>query len=131
MAAAAAARTQALAPLPLALAQHIFALLPPDSRARAACVARAWRDTIANPAVWSRLELSDDVAAGASVEELYEALDNASSRAAGQLYRLAVWNNVIPDMLLDVINRNADSLRELRVGHVFYTGDEVPDDSGD
>jgi hypothetical protein len=54
-AAAAELCTSALSPLPLALAQRIFVSLPVDSRARACCVCRAWRDSLADPALWTHL----------------------------------------------------------------------------
>ena len=44
--------------LPLPLAQRIFLALPPDARGRACCVCRAWRDTLADPSLWTRLDLS-------------------------------------------------------------------------
>jgi len=46
------------ASLPLPLVQRIFLALPPDSRGRACCVCRAWRDVLADPALWTRLDMS-------------------------------------------------------------------------
>jgi hypothetical protein len=60
VAAAAEPHATALAPLPLGLAQRIFVSLPADSRARACCVCPAWRDALAEPALWTRLDLSDE-----------------------------------------------------------------------
>ena len=47
------------ASLPLPLVQRIFLALPPDSRGRACCVCRAWRDVLAEPSLWTRLDMSD------------------------------------------------------------------------
>ena len=46
--------------LPPALQRIIFALLPADAKARAACVCRAWRDAIAEPLLWQSVDLSVD-----------------------------------------------------------------------
>jgi len=46
------------ASLPLPLAQRIFLALPADARGRASCVCRAWRDALAEPALWTRLDMS-------------------------------------------------------------------------
>jgi hypothetical protein len=47
------------ASLPLLLASLVFLALPPDARGRAACVCRAWRDALAEPSLWTRLDTSD------------------------------------------------------------------------
>ena len=104
----------ALAPLPLALAQRIFASLPPDSRGRAACVCRSWRQLLANPALWTRLVWRSsnwDPARNDAV------LRGVSGRARGQLCHLDVSDCIsyMPRVLLAVIAANAGSLRELRV----------------
>lgn len=39
-----------------AVALRVLQLLPPDSRARAACVRRAWRAAAADPAAWAELD---------------------------------------------------------------------------
>ena len=44
--------------LPGALLQSVFLRLPPDARARAACVCRAWRDVASHPATWTQLNLT-------------------------------------------------------------------------
>jgi hypothetical protein len=46
------------ASLPLPLAHRIFVALPPDARGRASCVCRAWRDVLAELALWMRLDMS-------------------------------------------------------------------------
>ena len=37
---------------------HVAPVLPVDARARAACVCRAWRDFLADPALWQVLDLT-------------------------------------------------------------------------
>ena len=46
----------ALLPAPFLLA--VLALLPVDSRARAACVSRAWRDAAAHASLWTEVDLT-------------------------------------------------------------------------
>ena len=48
-----------LASLPLPVAHRIFLELLVDVRGRAACVCRAWRDVLADPSLWTRLDMSD------------------------------------------------------------------------
>jgi hypothetical protein len=117
----------ALVRLPLPLAQRILLALPVDSRARAACVARGWRDALADPALWTRLDLSD-------VSDVSRALDGdallrgAAGRAQGQgLYSLDVSGPryISPAVLLAVVTANAVSLRELRVFHIRASGGGV------
>ena len=119
--AAAELNTSALASLPLPLAQRVFLLLPVDSRARAACVCRAWRSVLADPALWTRLDVSDksDIAAALDVDAVLRA---ASARAAGRLHTLSVDRTTVhvdAALLLQVLAANADSLRELHVGDWF------------
>ena len=52
-------RAFAFPQIPLALVLHIFSLLPADLRLRCAEVCRGWRATVALPALWRRLDLSD------------------------------------------------------------------------
>ena len=44
--------------LPGVAVPHVLRLLPVDSRARAACVAREWRDAAKSPAVWAELDFA-------------------------------------------------------------------------
>jgi hypothetical protein len=44
--------------LPPPLLRLVFLRLPADQRARAACVSCAWKDAVADPALWRRLDLS-------------------------------------------------------------------------
>ena len=106
--------SSALAPLPLSVAQSIFASLPPDSRARAACVCRSWRRLLADPALWTTLVL----ATGSFDATINDAvLRGASGRACGQLRCLDVFAPSLftPRVLSAVLAANASSLRELRV----------------
>ena len=43
--------------LQLPLMRLVFLALPPDARGRACCVCRAWRDALAEPALWTRLDM--------------------------------------------------------------------------
>jgi hypothetical protein len=118
MAAVPEAQASALAPLPLALAQRIFVSLPVDCRGRASCVCRAWRDTLAEPALWTRLEWSDD---DSELDADLALLQGAAARAQGLLTHLDVSRHSYcqygtPQALLAVVAANAGSLRELRVG---------------
>lgn len=113
--------TSALASLPLPLAHRVFLLLPVDSRARAACVCRGWRAVLADPVMWTRLDLSDKsgIAAGLDANAVLRA---ASARAAGRLHTLSVDRTTVhvdAALLLQVLAANADSLRELHVGDRF------------
>jgi hypothetical protein len=126
VAAAEELRTCALAPLPLALAQRIFVSLPADSRARASCVCHGWWTVLADPALWTRLDLSKDsgVARTHNPDAL---LAGAAGRAHRQLRYLDVADvhkQLTPRVLLAVLAANAGSLRELRVGKLRATGDE-------
>ena len=47
------------ASLPPPLARLVFLALPPDARGRACCVCRAWRNALAEPTLWTRLDMSD------------------------------------------------------------------------
>ena len=42
-----------------AILSRIVSALPVDSRARAACVCRGWRDVLADPTLWTVVDLSD------------------------------------------------------------------------
>ena len=120
MAAPTEPRSSALAPLPQALVHRIFALLPADSRARAACVAPAWRDALAEPALWTRLDLSRQ--SGVAVEVTDAVLCGAARRAQGQLSRLDLSDrfNLETPALLETLAANAGSMRELRVDPAYW-----------
>ena len=101
--------------LPHAVALQIFAAIPPAARARAALVSRAWRDGIAEPSVWTRLDLSR--ARGGAVTDA--ALRGAVARARGQLTVLAVecaeGAEVSQNALMEVLTAHVGSLRELHL----------------
>jgi hypothetical protein len=125
-AAGAVAAEPACAPfpgLPQPLALRVLALLPADSRARAACVARGWRDAVADPALWLRLDLSPE--SGVPPALVTGALlVGAAARARGQLEALdmAEYHDRydVAHACRGVVAANAGSLRELRV---FSSGD--------
>jgi hypothetical protein len=107
--------------LPLPLVLRIFLLLPVDSRGRACCVCRAWRDALADPELWTRLDLTE---AGGVAAHLFAdvplLLQGAAGRAQGRLHtldvRMAFGMPVVNQpALLAVLAANADSLRVLRV----------------
>ena len=123
VAAAVESTTFALAPLPLPLVRHIFSSLPVDSRARAACVARGWRAALADPALWTRLDLSEGGGvAKKRVTELF--LRGAVAKALGQLSELdlsgASGHRITETALLEVVAHNAHSLRSLRMNILRY-----------
>ena len=99
--------------LPPAVVLRVFALMPADARARAALVCRAWRDAIAEPSLWTRLDLSP--ASGVTVNVTDAVLRGAAARARGQLTIMAMsgYNSTTRGALLEVLALNAGSLREL------------------
>jgi hypothetical protein len=106
------------ASLPHTLALNVFARLPADARARAACVCTAWRTTINDVSLWTRLDLSP--ASGVTCTVNIMALCAAAVRARGGLTaldvsgcRALVGGN--STALLIVVAVNAGALRELRV----------------
>jgi hypothetical protein len=103
----------ALAPLPHALVQAIFLLLPVDARARAAAVCRGWRAVLADPSFWLRLDLSD---ARVTCPKTDAALLGAAARAGGLLQALDVTDCVDTtfDAVLAAVTANGGALRELR-----------------
>ena len=116
-AAVAERQSSVLAPLPLPVVHRIFLSMPVDCRARASCVCRAWRDALAEPALWTRLHLS----VYNSVSPIRVVTDplfqGAAGRARGQLQQLdvSILLGVTQATLLAVVTANAGSLRELSV----------------
>jgi hypothetical protein len=104
------------ASLPLPLVQRIFLALPPDSRGRACCVCRAWRDVLADPALWTRLDMSfiDHK------HHYFTVLHGAAGRARNQLSQLDVsrYRYGLQELLLPLLTANAGSLRELHLQSV-------------
>jgi hypothetical protein len=115
------------ASLPLTLACRVFLALPVDARGRACCVCRAWRDVLADPSLWSRLDMSVlDVSEAARDKGddwrlfLVALLRGAAGRARGQLRQLDLSQYYVsPTVLLPVLTANADSLRELHLRVVW------------
>ena len=125
VAAAVESATSALGPLPLSLAHRIFLSLPVDSRARAACVSRAWRAALADPALWARLDLSS--ASGIAEERVTEqVLRGAAAKALGRLSEIDLsgesGRQISAQVLLEVAAHNAHSLRSLHVSVLRYGG---------
>jgi hypothetical protein len=113
------------ASLPLPLAHRIFLALPADARGRASCVCRAWRDVLADPALWTRLDMSVmRCESHAEQQRLVSVLSGAAGRARGQLCLLEVSRHYLwVDVLLPVLTANAGSLRELHLETVTDTID--------
>ena len=100
--------------LTAALLSAIFARLPADGRARAACVCRGWRELISDPALWLRLDLSREGGVSCYVDDA--ALHAASARAQGRLEALDVTGcvNVRQLALHRAVVANSATLLELR-----------------
>ena len=101
--------------LPHAVALRIFAAVPADARARAGLVSRAWRDAIAEPTVWTRLDLSPRSGVLQPVTDAL--LRGAAARARGQLTTLRLEEcdaeAVSVAVVLEVLEANTGSLHEL------------------
>ena len=102
--------------LPRVILQHILALSPVDARARAACVCRALRDAAADPAVWTRLDMS---AASGMTCTFEAALRGALARSSGIVEFLDVSGHhgetdFIQTHLPDLLAEHGSALRELR-----------------
>lgn len=102
--------------LPPFLTAAILALVPADSRCRAACVCRSWRAALADGALWQHLDLS----AGGGVEAPVgaAALLACVERLRGQgLLTLDLTGCAdVPEFsLLDMAHRYRASLRVLRL----------------
>ena len=101
------------ASLPQPLALLVFLALPADARGRACCVCCAWRDALADPSLWTRLDMS---VMARYEPRLSSVLRGAAGRALGQLCHLDIsLHHVALDVLLPVLTANASSLRELNV----------------
>jgi hypothetical protein len=110
------------ASLPLPLAHRVFLALPADARGRASCVCRAWRDVLAEPLLWTHLDMSRVRAE----QRFASVLHGAAGRAHGQLRQLVLAGALLEepwpvsrDVLLPVLSANAGSLRELHLGVVW------------
>ena len=106
--------------LPLPLARLVFLALPPDDRGRASCVCRAWREALAETSLWTRLVMPavSDAVTEAEWQHFLAVLRGAAGRARGHLRVLDLGGECVNwDVLLPVLTANADSLRELHLGH--------------
>ena len=111
-------------PPPLLLKIQIF--MPVDSRARACCVCPAWRDALASPALWTRLDLSVTSGVMCSLAGVHAeggALRAASRRARGdtlnpgpglETLEVTGHRSLGLRLLRQLVSDNADTLRELR-----------------
>ena len=111
--------------LPLPLATCIWGALPSDLRLRCREVCTAWRDALAEPRLWTELELT---ATSGVVAPLTPALLRAAAaRAGGQLKRLVVaydreHHAALEAALLVVVAANADTLRLVRLEPGVHAG---------
>ena len=116
------------ASLPLPLTQRVFLALPPDARGRASCVCRAWRDVLADPSLWTHLDLSGVFRAAGLLEQqriVFSVLRGAAGRSRGLPYQMDLsQHRVLQTALLPVLTAYAGSLRELHLHEVHA------DDSG-
>ncbi len=110
------AQRTALSALPHGVTRRIFALLPVDARARSACVSPGWRTLLADPSLWTRLDLSQESGVTARVSD--GVLLGAAARAGGALETLDLERDghVSLVALLAVLRANAGTLRQLRTG---------------
>jgi len=105
----------AVTSLPLLLVHRIFLALHVDARGRASCVCRAWRDALADPSLWSRLDMSF-VPSNPWHRYYTVFLGAALRRARGQLRHLELSQRVVTwDVLQLVVTANAGSLREVHL----------------
>jgi hypothetical protein len=112
--------------LPPVLVRDILSHLPADQLARAACVCRAWKIAVADPALWRRLDLAHGSGVTCRVDDA--ALRATAARARGGLEALDVTGERISwEAVLAVAAANAATLRELRTAHnQEYEWTEVP-----
>ena len=117
--------TLGFASLPHAVALRILACVPADARARAALVCRAWRDALAEPSVWARLDLLPT--SGVTVALTDALLRGAATRAQGQLAVMLVnWIQELSNAaVLEVVTANASSMRELTCLAVGDVGNRI------
>ena len=113
-----------LLPLPPALVRIILALLPPDARARAACVNRAWRAAADAPDLWTTLDMRPFATLGA--DKYAALLRGAAAKARGRLVSLdaraipGVLQAVVQAALRPVVAANSGTLHELWVGSPLW-----------
>ena len=97
---------------------HVAPVLPVDARARAACVCRAWRDFLADPALWQVLDLT--LAGGVAAARITDAvLRGAVKRAAGRLRVLRLEHTLsveLNELLIELILSDGAELQEVNTG---------------
>ena len=100
--------------LPLPLALRIWRSLPCDVRLRCREVCRAWRNALAEPCLWTELDLTET--SGVTARITPALLLAAEASAEGELECLSVtYNHRLYDALRTVVTENADTLRHLRI----------------
>ena len=101
------------ASLPLSLLRLVFLALPADARGRASCVSRGWRDTLAEPSLWTCLDMS---LVHVEEQRFHAILHGAVACGRGQLQQLDLsQHRVTWGVLLPVLTANAGSLRKLHL----------------
>ena len=83
-----------VAVLPSPVAREVFKRLPADQRARAALVCRRWRAALADPSLWTELDLSSGGGVVCRVDG--DAMRAAAARARGGLLKLkfTLWRGL-------------------------------------
>ena len=101
------------ASLPHAVALYVFSFLPADQRARAAVICRAWCAAVAEPSLWTRLDLSP--ASGVLQPVTDAMLRGAAALARGALEVLVLdgCDAISQDVQTEIVTANSGSLREL------------------
>lgn len=101
-----------VAVLPPPFMHAVFSCLPADDRARAASVCRGWRAALADPSLWTHLDLSEESGVVCRVDDA--ALRAAAARARGGLQSLTLsfWEDLYA-ALRAVAAENAATLQEL------------------
>ena len=107
--------------VPPAVMLRILSFLPVDARARATLVCCAWRDSLADPAVWTVLDLSPESGVRRPVTE--DVLRGAAARARGQLVALNAdgCEELTTDAVLEVVTSNR-CLLKLSTACTQYSG---------
>ena len=111
--------------LPHALGARIWAALPCDARLRCRQVCRGWRHALAEPRLWTEIDLT--ATSGVVARVTPALLLAATARAGGRLERLSLtYAAELHAVPLAVLASNADTLRLLRLecpqhaGYVSY-----------
>lgn len=116
---------QPSASFPLTIQLDLAARLTQSERGRLACVSRGWRIAMADPALWTAL----DITPGGGVRTTDKVLARLAAKARGGLHTLSVStggygpNTVSHAALLRVVRTNAPTLRHLRLLSDDESGD--------